>query len=66
MKNTVYAVMVQGWGDREEEFYNCGTYDSLIAAEQRVEFLLQDWERSGMDRADVVWEIERLPVRSAA
>ena len=54
----VYIVQVQGWGDREDEFYNCGTFATRAKAEAGVEALLADWESDGGDRADVVYEIE--------
>ena len=63
MSKSVYIVMVQGWGDREEEFYNCGTFSTKAKALAGVEEMLQDWEADGGDRADVVYEIERSPVR---
>jgi hypothetical protein len=58
----VYALMIQGWGDNEDEFYNCGTYDSLAKAEAGAEEALADWEADGNDRDEVVWEIEELRV----
>ena len=58
----VYIVQVQGWGDREDEFYNMGTCSTQAKAEALVEELLQDWEADGQDRADVVYEIEEITV----
>ena len=58
----VYQLMIQGWGDREEEFYECGTYSTLKRAKEEMEKLLQEWEAGGSDRADVVYEIERTAV----
>jgi hypothetical protein len=62
MQKTVYIVQIQGWGDREEEFYNCGTYATRKKAEAGVEECLQGWEADGGDRADVVYEIEEHAV----
>ena len=59
----VFIVQVQGWGDNEDEFYNCGTYSTRAKAEAGVEELLTDWEADGNDRADVVYEIEESVVR---
>lgn len=59
----VYIVQVQGWGDSEDEFYNCGTYSTRAKALAGVEELLTDWESDGGDRADVVYEIEESVVR---
>lgn len=53
----VFIVQVQGWGDREDEFYNCGTFSTRAKAEAGVEELLESWESDGGDRADVVYEI---------
>lgn len=61
---TVYIVQVQGWGDREEEFYNMGACATLKQADELVEELLQQWEEDGCDRADVVYEIEEMTVRA--
>lgn len=58
----IYIVQVQGWGDREDEFYNMGTCSTRTKAEALVEELLQDWEADGQDRADVVYEIEEMTV----
>ena len=58
----VYIVQVQGWGDREEEFYNMGACSTRAKAEKLVEELLQQWEADGCDRADVVYEIEPITV----
>lgn len=58
----VYVVQVQGWGDREDEFYNMGACRTRAGAEALVEELLQDWEADGQDRADVVYEIEEMTV----
>ena len=55
---SVFIVQVQGWGDREDEFYNCGTCTTLAKAKAKVEELLLDWEENGGDREDVVYEIE--------
>ena len=63
MSKTVYILQIQGWGDREEEFYNCGTFATRAGAEAELEQLLQDWEADGSDRADVVYEIEATTVR---
>jgi hypothetical protein len=60
---TVYAVMIEGWGDREDVFYNCGTHKTRKAAEAALEAMLVDWEDSGCSRDDVVWEIEELAVK---
>ncbi len=57
-KRTVYNVLVQGWGDSEEAFYNCGTFSTHAKAQQHVEKLLQEWEADGSERSDVVWDIE--------
>ena len=54
----VYIVMIQGWGDREEEFYNMGAYSTRAKAELALEEMLVDWEADGGDRADVVYEID--------
>ena len=54
----VYIVQIQGWGDREDEFYNCGTYSTRAKAELALEEMLVQWEEDGMDRADVVYEID--------
>jgi hypothetical protein len=62
MTNVIYALMILGWGDREDEFYNCGTYDSLAKAEAGAEEALAEWEANGGDRTEVVWEIEELIV----
>ena len=53
----VFIVQVQGWGDSEDEFYNCGTFSTRAKAEAGVEELLESWESDGGDRADVVYEI---------
>ena len=63
MSKAVYILQVQGWGDREEEFYNCGTFATRAGAEAEMEVMLQDWESDGGDRADVVYAIERTIVR---
>ena len=60
----IYNVQVQGWGDREDEFYNMGTCSTRAKAEALVEELLQDWEADGQDRADVVYEIEEITVNA--
>ena len=57
-----YIVQIQGWGDREDEFYNCGTYSTRAKAETALEKMLQQWEADGGDRADVVYEIEPMTV----
>lgn len=57
-----YIVMVQGWGDSEDEFYPCGAYSTRAKAEAGVEELLAQWEADGGDRADVVYEIEPMTV----
>jgi hypothetical protein len=49
---------VQGWGDREDEFYNMGACSTPEQAEALVEELLMGWEEDGQDRTDVVYEIE--------
>jgi len=54
----VYIVQVQGWGDSEDEFYNCGAYSTRKKAEAALEEMLVQWEADGGDRADVVYEIE--------
>jgi hypothetical protein len=54
----VYSVMIQGWGDSEDEFYNCGTYSTRDKAETALEEMLVQWEEDGCDRADVVYEID--------
>jgi hypothetical protein len=54
----VYTVMIQGWGDDEDEFYSFGVYSTEDKAQARVEELLKGWEEDGFDRNDVVWEIE--------
>ena len=54
----VYIVQVQGWGDREDEFYNMGACNTPEQAEALVEELLVSWEEDGQDRTDVVYEIE--------
>jgi hypothetical protein len=56
----VYIVQVQGWGDREDEFYNMGACSTPEQAEALVEELLVGWEEDGQDRADVVYEIEEM------
>ena len=56
----VYIVQVQGWGDSEDEFYNCGAFSTRKKAEAHVETLLAQWEADGGDRADVVYEIEPM------
>lgn len=54
----VYNVLVQGWGDDEEQFYSCGVYNTHIKAMQRMQQLLDEWEENGGERNDVVWDIE--------
>ena len=54
----VYTVQIQGWGDREEEFYNCGTYSTRAKAEAALEEMLVQWEEDGGNRADVFYEID--------
>jgi len=54
----VYIVMIQGWGDNEDEFYNMGTFSTRAKAEAGLEEMLQEWEDNDGDRADVVYEIE--------
>lgn len=54
----VYTVQIQGWGDREDEFYNCGTYSTRAKAETALEEMLVQWEEDGGDREDVVYEID--------
>jgi len=54
----VYIVMIQGWGDSEDEFYNMGAYSTRAKAEAALEEMLQQWEEDGGDRADVVYEID--------
>jgi hypothetical protein len=58
----VYIVQVQGWGDREDEFYNMGACSTRAKADALVEELLTQWEEDGQDRADVVYEIEVITV----
>jgi hypothetical protein len=58
----VYIVQVQGWGDSEDEFYNCGAFSTRAKAEAHVETLLDQWEADGQDRDDVVYEIEVVSV----
>ncbi len=58
----VYIVQVQGWGDSEDQFYNCGAFSTRDRAEAHVETLLDQWEADGQDRDDVVYEIEVLSV----
>ena len=58
----VYIVMIQGWGDSEDEFYNMGAYSTRAKAEAALEEMLVQWEADGGDRADVVYEIEPLTV----
>lgn len=56
--NKVYIVQVQGWGDSEDQFYNCGVFKSATKAHAHVETLLQEWEADGGDREDVVYDVE--------
>lgn len=58
----VYIVQVLGWGDSEDEFYNMGAYSTRAKAEAALEELLVQWEEDGMDRDDVVHEIEVVTV----
>ncbi len=59
---TVYAVNVQGWGDCEEQYYNCGTFYTLSEAQKHAEHLLCEWERAGGLREHVVYNIEELAI----
>ena len=58
----VYIVQIQGWGDSEDEFYNMGAYSTRAKAEAALEEHLQQWEADGMDRDDVVSDIEVITV----
>ena len=53
-----YNVMIQGWGDDEDEFYSMGVFKTRAKAEAQLEKCLQNWEEDGENRADVVYEIE--------
>ena len=53
----LFYVYMQGWGDNEDQFYCFGSYSTLAKAEARVEQLLQDWEKDGSSRDDVVYQI---------
>jgi hypothetical protein len=57
-----YIVQIQGWGDREDEFYNMGAYSTRAKAEAALEDLLVQWEADGCDREDVVYEIEPMTI----
>jgi len=57
-----YVVMVQGWGDDEDEFYPCGAYSTKAKADKAVDELLAQWEADGGDRDDVVYEIEPMTI----
>lgn len=59
----VFAVMIQGWGDREESFENCGLFYTKTAAEAALEKMLGEWEDNGGDRSDVVWYIEDIAMK---
>ena len=53
----LFYVYIQGWGDKEDQFYLMGTYSTRAKADAELEKLLQGWEADGLDRADVEWEI---------
>jgi len=55
-----YNVLIQGWGDDEDEFYSMGMFKTLAKAEAKLEECLLGWEEDGEDRADVVYEIEEV------
>jgi hypothetical protein len=61
-KVTVYQLMIQGWGDNEDDFYSFGTFNTRKKAEDAMESHLKDWASNGQDRNDVVWEIEEHEV----
>jgi hypothetical protein len=58
----VFCVMVEGWGDREDVYYECGTFSTRDKAEQAMEKLLEGWEADGGTRDEVSWIIEGFPV----
>jgi hypothetical protein len=57
-----YNVLIQGWGDDEDEFYSMGVFTTLAKAEAQLEKCLQGWEEDGEDRADVVYTIEEFEI----
>jgi hypothetical protein len=58
----IFSVMIQGWGDEEDQFYNCGNYSSLAKAQAGLEAMLDEWAADGNDRDAVVFEIDQQTV----
>jgi len=58
MKTTVFILQVQGWGDREDAFYNTGAFSSRELAEAAETRLRAEALADGLE--DVVTEIESL------
>lgn len=40
----VYILLVQGWGDREDEYVNVGVYSSLVNAETAQRNAIAEWD----------------------
>ena len=59
---SVFIVYVQGFGDREDEFYNCGVCATQAKAEAKVEEILLDWEENGGQRDEVEYYVEESAV----
>ena len=53
-----YVVSIQGWGMREEEFYDFGTFRTEQQAAQYLETLLLEAELDGLDLDNVVARVE--------
>ena len=58
----IYTVNVLGWGDCEDVYYNCGTFNSLAKAKAHAAKLLAEWQNSGGNAANFNFKIERLTV----
>jgi len=55
---TCYVVSIQGWGMREEEFYDFGTFHTEQQASRHLETLLVEAELDGLDLDNVVARVE--------
>jgi hypothetical protein len=56
----VFVLLAQGYGDREDEFYNVGVYSSKINAETAQRNFIAEALDDGLDAVtDIeVWELD--------
>jgi hypothetical protein len=54
----MFVLQAQGWGEREDEFYNMGVYDSKVGAETAQRNLISEALDDGLDAITKIEEFE--------